>query len=44
MSLRASAMLLLYRMGRITEAVIRRAVDDDLLTEAEAELILEWDD
>ena len=40
MSLRASAMLLLYRMGRITEAAVRQAVEDGIFTEAEAELIL----
>ena len=40
MSLRASAMLLLYRTGRITEAAVWQAVEDGILTEAEAELIL----
>ena len=40
MSLRASAMLLLYRMGRITEAAVQQAEEDGILPAAEAELIL----
>lgn len=43
MSLRASAMLLLYRMGRITEAAVHQAVEDGILTEAEAEMVLGLD-
>lgn len=43
MSLQASAMLLLYRMGRIGAAAVRRAVDDGLLTEEECQTILNFD-
>lgn len=43
MSLQASAMLLLYRMWRIREGAVRRAVDDGLLTEEECQTILSFD-
>ncbi len=43
MSLRASAMLLLYRMGRIQADAVRRAVEDGILTEAERDIILNWE-
>ena len=35
MSKRANAFLTLYKMGRVTEAALRKAVDDGLLTEEE---------
>ena len=43
MSLQASAMLLLYGMGRIGAGAVRRAVDDGLLTEEECQTILNFD-
>ena len=43
MSLQASAMLLLYRMGRIGAGAVRRAVDDGPLTEEECQTILNFD-
>lgn len=43
MSLQASAMLLLYRMGQIGAGAVRRAVDDGLLTEEECQTILNFD-
>lgn len=44
MSLQASAMLLLYRMGRIGAAAVRRAVDDGLLTQEECQAILNFEE
>ena len=35
MSAKAKAMQNLYRMGRVSEAALRKAVEDGILTEAE---------
>lgn len=40
MSKKASAFLTLYRMGRVTEVALRKAVNDGVLTEEEYSLIV----